>query len=133
LFDNKGNPGAALGTAASRALAISFTEGEEPSAQIEKSWALMNNNATVPSPLECPFKGSAHFVPGDTSHDSVLALCHQEWVIEELNDPTGAETSPSLYIAMPDAPYEPCPVTGTLRPGIDGWYRAYPLARIGDF
>jgi hypothetical protein len=133
LFDNKGNPGAAPGTAASRVLSISIDEGASPSARIEKSWALVDDNPVVISPLECPFKGSAQHVPGDTSGDSVLALCHNEWVIEELNDPTGAETRPSLYISIPAAPYEPCPVTGTLRPGIDGWYRAYPLDRIGDF
>jgi hypothetical protein len=133
LFDNKGNPGATTGTAASRALQITFTEGDSPSAHIEKSWALVGNDPVVVSPLECPFKGSAQLVPGDTTGDSALVLCHQEWVIEELNDPTGAETSPSLYIAIPAPPYEPCPTTGTLRPGIDGWYRAYPLENIGEF
>jgi len=129
MLDNKGNPGAAPGTVATRALSISFTNGPSPSARIEKSWALVDDNPVIVSPLACPFKGSAQLVPGDS--DSVLALCHDEWVIEELNDPTGAETSPSLYISLP--PENVCPTTGTERPGIDGWYRAYPLDRIGEF
>jgi hypothetical protein len=133
MLDNKGNPGARPGTVATRVLSISFTNEPTPSARIEKSWALVDDNPVVISPLACPFKGGAQEVPGDTSGDSVLALCHDEWVIEELNDPTGAETRPSLYISIPPAPYEACPTTGTARPGIDGWYRAYPRETIGDF
>jgi hypothetical protein len=128
LLDNKGNA-SSPGTFASRALWIDFTEGATMSARIVKSWALVGNNPTVISPLQCPYKGSAELVPGDD--DSVLALCHDEWVIEELNDPSGAETSPSLYIEVP--PVDTCPLTGTDRLGIDGWYRAYPLGTIGDY
>jgi hypothetical protein len=133
LLDNKGNPGSSPGTIASRALEISLTYGARPSARIEKSWALVGDNPIVVSPLQCPFKGSAELIPGDASDDSVLALCHDEWVIEELNDPTGAETSPSLFITLDPPPAEPCPVTGTAREGIDGWYRAYPVENIGDY
>ncbi len=132
LFDNKGNPGASPGSHASRVLSIALSTGASPSARIDQSWALVQNNVLV-SPLACPFKGSGQRVRGDATGDSVLALCHAEWVIEELNDPTGAETRPSLFLSLPPEPAEVCPITGTDRGGIDGWYRAYPLENIGEF
>ena len=60
----------------------------------------------------------------------MLADCHAEFVIEELNDPTGALTAPSLYIGLSTPPEDACIATGL---EVDGWYRAYPLERLGDF
>ena len=70
-------------------------------------------------------------MPGDSSGDSALALCHASFAIEELNDPTGAPTAPSLYIGLPSPPEDACVLSTGLE--VDGWYRAYPLERLGDF
>ena len=88
----------------------------------------------MPTSLECPTKGSGQVVPGDPTGNSVLALCHESYAIEELNDPTGAEQRPSLYISLPPSPAEVCPEPGPVsRLAIEGWYRAYPLEALGDF
>jgi hypothetical protein len=132
LFDNNGNPGLEPDTAASRVLQLSFNE-EEYTATIEKSWVL-TRNGEPPTSLDCPTKGSGHLVPGDPTGNSVLALCHETYTIEELNDPTGAEQSPSLHISLPPSPTAVCPEPGPAsRRAIEGWYRAYPLEQLGDF
>jgi hypothetical protein len=132
LFDNLGNPGEEPGTAASRVLQLALDE-DARTAAIEKAWVLTHNN-DLPTSLECPTKGSGHLVPGDPTGNSVLALCHESYAIEELNDPTGAEERPSLYITLPRFPADVCPEPGpSSREVIQGWYRAYPLENLGDF
>jgi hypothetical protein len=133
LFDNEGNPGATSGTYASRVLDIAVTEGTSPSAEIAKSWALVDNDPTLVSPLSCEARGSGELVPADASGDTVLALCNASDVIEELNDPTGEQTHPALYISLPAPPESVCASTSVPREEIEGWYRAYPLASLGDF
>ena len=127
LYDNKGIPGSAPDTWETRVLSIGMTFGRmNRSATIEKSWALVSNDGSTP--LSCPTRGSGELVPGDP--DSVLALCHAEFVIEELNDSTGALTAPSLYIGLSVPPEDACIASGL---EVDGFYRAYPLERLGDF
>ena len=130
LFDNKGNPGDTPGTYASRVLDLRLVLGTRRSATIEKSWALVSNDGSL-TPLDCPTRGSGELVPGDSSGDSVLAICHASFAIEEMNDPTGALTAPSLYIGLPSPPEDACILSTGLE--VDGWYRAYPLERLGDF
>jgi hypothetical protein len=133
LFDNNGNPGAEAGTAASRVLQLSLSHEPTRTATIQKSWVL-THNSDEPTSLDCPTKGSGQLVPGDPTGNSVLALCHASYAIEELNDPTGAEQRPSLYISLPPSPAEVCPEPGPAsRLAIEGWYRAYPLETLGDF
>jgi hypothetical protein len=133
LFDNQGQTNAETGTGESRVLSIGF-DTSEPSAWIEKSWALVDNDPTDPSALDCPTKGSGQLIPRDTTGNSVLALCHAAFAIEELNDPSGVATPPSLYIHIPEPPAEVCGGTDAAsRMGVNGWYRAYPLETLGDF
>jgi hypothetical protein len=132
LFDNQGDRDDMTDVEASRVLSIAF-DTSAWSAEIVKSWALVTNEAS-PSTLFCPTKGSGQLVPGDEDGNSVLALCHEVFAIEELNDPSGLATSPSLYISIPDPPAEVCGGTDEAsRVGITGWYRAYPLESLGDF
>ena len=133
LFDNQGDRDDMIGPEVSRVLRIGF-DTRLWSATIEKSWALVDNDQSSPSPVYCPTKGSGQLVPGDARGDSVLALCHATFAIEELNDPSGRATRPSLYISIPDPPAEVCGGTDEAsRVGINGWYRAYPLDSLGDF
>jgi len=129
LYDNKGNPGSDSDTYQTRVLDIGLTFTRPRSATIEKSWALVSNDGSL-TPLSCPTRGSGQLVPGDSSGDSVLAICHAGFAIEELNDSTGALSAPSLYIGLSTAPEDACIATGF---EVDGWYRAYPLERLGDF
>jgi hypothetical protein len=130
LFDNKGIHGSAADTYESRVLSIDFTfvPARLRSATIEKSWALVSNDGS--DPLSCPTRGSGELVPGDPSGESVLALCHAQFVIEELNDSTGNLTAPALYIGLSTPTEDACISSGS---EVDGFYRAYPLERLGDF
>ena len=130
LYDNKGNPGSDPDTYQTRVLSIGLTFTRPRSATIEKSWALASNDGSL-APLSCPTRGSGELVTADPSGDSALALCHASFAIEELNDPTGALTAPSLYIGLSSPPEDAC-ITSTGFE-VDGWYRAYPLERLGDF
>ncbi len=129
LFDNQGNPGSELDTYASRVLQIGLSFGRARSATIEKSWALVSNDETL-VPLSCPTRGSAQLVPGGDGN-GVLALCYASRAIEELDDPSGALTAPSLYVGLSSPPEDACSTTTGF--AVDGWYRAYPLERLGDF
>jgi hypothetical protein len=61
----------------------------------------------------------------------VLALCNAEYTIAELSDPDGdLDGAPALVVSLPEADY--CP-GGTTRASIGGWYRAFPLATVGEF
>jgi hypothetical protein len=128
LFDNKGNPGSAPDTYESRVLQLQLRFGARRSATIVKSWALVSNDGSL-TPLSCPTRGSGRLVPGDP--DSVLATCRAPRAIVELNDPTGAPSAPSLYIGLSSPPEDAC-ITSTAFE-VDGFYRAYPLERLGDF
>ena len=130
LFDNQGNVNS-IGKGQSRVLSITFDTTTWSAAVIDRSWALVDD-VEPPVGLNCPSNGSGELVPGQT--DTVLALCHEEYVIAELNDPSGFPTPPSLYITIPESPAEVCGKTdSTSRYGITGWYRAYPLESLGDF
>jgi hypothetical protein len=129
LYDNKGNPGSETDTWQSRVLQIRLRGGASPLATIEKSWALVSNDGSL-APLSCPTRGSGQLVPGG-GEDSVLTICHASRAIEELNDPTGALTAPALYIGLSSPPEDACISSTGFE--VDGWYRAYPLERLGDF
>jgi hypothetical protein len=129
LFDNRGSPGMSGGYE-SRVLSLRLRLGARRTATIQKSWALVSNDGSN-TPLSCPTRGSGRLVPGDTSGNSALAVCRASRAIEELNDPTGAPTAPSLYIGLSSPPEDAC-ITSTGFE-VDGWYRAYPLERLGDF
>ena len=130
LFDNQGNV-SPTGKEEARVLSVTF-DTTNWYAEIDRSWALVDDSASEPTTLVCLSGGSGQLVPGGT--DSVLALCSDERVIEELNDPTGVASAPSLYITIPDPPAEVCGGTDpSSRAGITGWYRAYPLETLGDF
>jgi hypothetical protein len=129
LFDNKGNPGSEPDTWESRVLQIGLSFGRSRSATIEKSWALVSNDETL-APLSCPTRGSAQLVPGG-DENSVLAICYASRAIEELHDSSGALTAPALYVGLASPPEEACSTTTGF--AVDGWYRAYPLERLGDF
>jgi hypothetical protein len=133
MFDNEGDVDAISGVEKSRVLSIDLDE-VAGTATIDKSWALVEDVSTRPGTLDCPTKGSAQLIPGDSTGDRVLALCHEHFSIEELSDPTGFPSAPLLYIAIPDPPAEVCGgTTESSRRGVTGWYRAYPLDSFGDF
>jgi hypothetical protein len=131
LYDNKGKTGSVEETWETRVLSIGLTFGgpASRSAIIEKSWALVSNDGSTP--LSCPTRGSGQLVPGDPDGNSVLALCHASFAIEELHDTTGALAAPSLYIGLSSPPEDAC-ITSTGFE-VDGFYRAYPLEQLGDF
>jgi hypothetical protein len=126
VFDNNRNSGE------SRVLRIALSGGPPfTTAQITKSWALVNQAGTVA--LTCPAQSSGELVPGTSGAGlRVLATCTDEHVIEELSDGTGAVgTAPSIYINLPT---DPCTTNGPSdRMYIRGWYRAFPTQQIGEF
>jgi hypothetical protein len=127
LYDNKGIE-VATDTWESRVLQFGLTLTRPRAATIEKSWALVTSDGSAA--LSCPTRGSGQLVPGGGG-DNVLTICHASRAIEELNDPTGALTAPPLYVALSPSPEEACASTTGFE--VDGWYRTYPLATLGDF
>jgi hypothetical protein len=132
MFDNTGDTD-------SRVLRISFkgAVGRAPptTATIDRSWIMVDADG---NPLSCPIEGSGEIVPG-TSGSSVLALCNAEYTIAELSDPDGEidddgdgvpDDVPALVVSLPESEY--CP-GGTDRDSIGGWFRAFPLATLGEF
>jgi hypothetical protein len=123
------------GDTSTRALRISFLGAlgmDSPTtAVIDRSWILLDADG---DPLFCPIEGSAEIVPG-TSGQSVLALCNATYTISELSDSDGdidgdGDGVPALVVSLPNLDY--CP-GGIDRASIMGWYRAFPLERVGEF
>lgn len=125
MLDNEGDD---FGNA--RVLRLTLSGVPVNQATITKSWAIVDpvSNNAVP----CPGLGSGMTVPG-TAGASVLALCHDKYAIEELNDADGVTSSqPPLLLTLPAAGFCSAFGPGT-RGGIKGWYRAFPITAIGEF
>lgn len=146
FFDNTGNASYdAFGVwtgGASRAVQIAMTGGSAGSrnaAQIVKAWAMVNPTSTS-TELYCPAQGSAELVPGMAA--SMLALCAAEYTVEEFTSANGDGATghtPNFSISLPttgvcDAGAED---GGTAYPSartaLHGWYRAYPISKVGVF
>jgi hypothetical protein len=126
MFDNQGD------ATQSRVLQIMLdpvgTAMSTGSALIEKLWPVVDDAG---GPEACSAQGSAEAV----GSGSVLALCNFGHFVEELGpdaDHGAPLTVPTLFIQL-DSPACP-PGFGPSNPNsIHGWYRAFPLAKIGDF
>lgn len=125
MLDNEGDTGGKA-----RVLRLTLSGIPPTTATITKSWAIVDPSTN--NPIACPGLGSGMTVPG-TSGASVLALCHQAYAVEELNDSDGVTSAqPPLLITLPSAGF--CAANGpATRSGINGWYRAFPVVNIGEF
>jgi hypothetical protein len=126
MMDNRGEP------TGSRVLEIELMEGPPASTRIQKSWAVVD---AAGDPVRCNIEGTGQQVPGSTD-DHVVAVCSSEFAIMELDDPTGASGTPApLYISLPDGTPDDFCLSGgpPMRGEIQGWHKAYPLARVGEF
>jgi len=123
MFDNLGE------SSGSRVLRMSLSGGPPiTTATITNSWALVD---AALNPLVCPGQGSGVTVPG-TSGVNVLAMCADEWTVEELSDSDGTTSAEPPFIL--ELASDPCTMYGPAnRDGIYGWYRAFPLENIGEF
>jgi hypothetical protein len=125
MLDNQGDPGGP------RVLRIDIAS--RPT--IDRSWAMVD---ALGAPLDCPVEGSAEEVPG-TSGDNVLAACQNEYTVTELDDSMGypgtSTIHPPLVVSLPDGTTDDFCTTGgpSARQYLRGFYRAYPLAVVGDF
>ena len=122
MLDNLGDP------RASRVLRVTL---DGAAATIDRSWALVD---AAGGPLVCRVEGSAREVPG-TSGEHVLAACNDAYTLVELDDSSGYATGdtiePPLVISLPT---DACTSGGpTTRGGLRGFYRAFPLDRVGSF
>ena len=127
MFDNLGD------AAGSRVIQI-FLDPDTDGATIEKAWAMVDANG---DPMRCLFEGTGMLVP-DSANEHAFAICKDDYVIAELDDPTGnSGTPPPLSIWLPDgsATEGPFCASGgpTDRNRIRGWHRAFPLATVGEF
>ena len=125
LFDNRGDAGA------SRVIELEL-DSKTSVATIRKSWSLANG---MGDPLVCGIEGSGEYVPG-TKDDHVLAMCSDRFTIVEMGNSTGASgVVPALAIELPDTVAEPFCTSGgpAERRDLQGWHKAFPLARVGEF
>ena len=125
LFDNRGDPGA------SRVIELDL-DPKTYVATIRKSWSLANG---MGDELVCGVEGSGEYVPG-TKDDHVVAMCNDRFTIVEMSDATGASgVVPPLSIELSDTVAEPFCTSGgpAERRDLQGWHKAFPLARVGEF
>jgi hypothetical protein len=119
MFDNMGD------VAGSRVLRLTL---EDDVATIDRSWAVADAKGI---PLTCRIEGSAQLVSG-TEMERAVAMCNDEFTIVELADSSGNPTVPPLVVWVPERDF--CAEGGPeLRRGLRGWYRAFPVDRLGDF
>jgi hypothetical protein len=119
VFDNTGD------STGSRALRLTIA-GDI--ATIDRSWVMVDGSGT---PLVCRVEGSAELVPG-TDGERVLAMCNDGFTVAELADSSGTAAVPPLAVTLPEKGF--CSTGGPeQRQGLRGWYRAFPVDRIGDF
>jgi hypothetical protein len=125
FFDNEGQ------TSGSRVLRLTLSGGPPTTtATIVKSWPVVN--AAGNGAEACPGRGNGITVP-NTSGNSVLAMCSQEHLVEELNDSDGQPSAPApRRVELPDSGFCSSGGPGTVS-GIKGWYRAFPLINLGEF
>jgi hypothetical protein len=102
-------------------------------ATIVKSWALRETGSQ--DPIDCTFLGSAVLVPG-SGGEHVLANCGPETLIQELGESDGELTvDPLLEISLDRSSaggWDYCDGGGG--PATRGhFYRAWPLAQLGEF
>lgn len=129
MFDNRLNIGGAA-----RVIRLDLVPGSPGTATIIKSWE-MREPGTPWSALDCHRGlGSAVTIPGFMGN-RVLANCGPQTVIEELSEYDGERTTdPLLYISLDHVSptYDYC--SGSSGTGDTmHWYRAWPLAQIGEY
>ena len=126
MLDNLGDPNGA------RAIRLTLVDGPPRRATLDASWAIVDDAGNR---LACDLEGSAQVVPG-AGGDTVLATCNDEHVIVELDDPTGAESTPGLAIWLDDTTSGATRFCTSGGPAtlaeLHGFYRGYPVNAIGD-
>jgi hypothetical protein len=143
MFDNLGDTTA--GT--SRGLHLALTgggAGAKTTATIDQSWIVVNP-ASINTGIYCMDQGSAEMIG-----TSMLLDCNDSFVIEELASTYGDGTTnhqPDLSIELRQGDQMAGGTTDicgdgaaggaddypTLRTAIHGWYRAYPLTKVGEY
>jgi hypothetical protein len=119
MFDNTGD------VAGSRVLRLNLA-GDI--ATIDRSWVVVDASGNA---LTCRVEGSAQLVPY-TDGARVVAMCNDAFTVVELVDASGNASVPPLAVSLPEKGF--CAEGGPeLRQGLRGWYRAFPVDRLGDF
>jgi hypothetical protein len=123
MLDNLGDP------AGARAIRVAF-DAARGRATLDGSWPVVDDAGNR---LGCDLQGGAQLVP-DAGSDRVLATCNSEHTIVELDDPSGTEGVPALAIWLEDTASNPVCTSGSASlSSMNGFYRAYPVAAIGEF